>query len=356
MPKLSLRYKINNWWGSGNVGVAPIFSPLALFAAGEQGVWYDPSDLSTMFQDEAGTVPVTDAGQPVGLWLDKSGLNNNATQINMAQKPLYQTTPDRLVLDKIDDRLVITVPTGGFVGTMVLATPEGTAAYEVNIPEGSYNIGGLGAGGGGGQYFPGSAMQGYIIRDGALTQGEIDQAIAYLRENGGGVDYGGVTDFSSFWRGRSEFTAFPVVNTSAGTNFLAAWNACSSLTSFPLIDTSAGTVFTTAWRGCSSLTSFPLIDTSAGTSFFAAWFNCSSLTSFPANFFDGCAATNFNSAFGNTNLSQGSIDGILVSIESNGTSNGTFDQSGGSAPSATGEAAIDALRGRGWTVAVTGGY
>jgi hypothetical protein len=46
----------------------------------------------------------------------------------------------------------------------------------------------------------------------------------------------------------------------------------------------------------------------------------------------------------------------LVSINSNGTSDGDFDQSGGSAPSATGEAAIDALRGRGWTVTVTGGY
>jgi hypothetical protein len=46
----------------------------------------------------------------------------------------------------------------------------------------------------------------------------------------------------------------------------------------------------------------------------------------------------------------------LVSINSNNTSNGTFDQSGGSAPSATGNAAIDAMRGRGWTITVTGGY
>lgn len=53
---------------------------------------------------------------------------------------------------------------------------------------------------------------------------------------------------------------------------------------------------------------------------------------------------------------QTSIDGILVSIESNGTSNGTFNQSGGYAPSATGKAAIDALLARGWTITVTGGY
>lgn len=43
-----------------------------LFANGEQGFWYDPNDLSTMFQDAAGTIPVAAVGQPVGLVLDKS--------------------------------------------------------------------------------------------------------------------------------------------------------------------------------------------------------------------------------------------------------------------------------------------
>ena len=43
-----------------------------LFANGEQGFAYNPNDLSTMFQDAAGTVPVTAVGQPVGLVLDKS--------------------------------------------------------------------------------------------------------------------------------------------------------------------------------------------------------------------------------------------------------------------------------------------
>ena len=48
------------------------FSPLALFAASETGVWYDPSDLTTLFQDTAGITPVTAAGQTVALMLDKS--------------------------------------------------------------------------------------------------------------------------------------------------------------------------------------------------------------------------------------------------------------------------------------------
>jgi hypothetical protein len=43
-----------------------------LFGAGEKGVWYDPSDFSTLYQDAKGTPPVTAVGQVVGLMLDKS--------------------------------------------------------------------------------------------------------------------------------------------------------------------------------------------------------------------------------------------------------------------------------------------
>jgi len=45
--------------------------PRLYFQNGEQGVWYEPSDLSTLFQDAAGTTPVTAVEQPVGLMLDK---------------------------------------------------------------------------------------------------------------------------------------------------------------------------------------------------------------------------------------------------------------------------------------------
>ena len=44
----------------------------SIFSNGEQGFFYDPDDLSTMFRDAAGTVPVTAVGQSVGLILDKS--------------------------------------------------------------------------------------------------------------------------------------------------------------------------------------------------------------------------------------------------------------------------------------------
>jgi hypothetical protein len=260
---------------------------------------------------------------------------------------------------------------------MVLATDQGTASYGVTIPAGAYDIGGRG-----GLYFPGNAILGQVIRNGALSDGEAAATEAYFVGNGATASYGAVTSFSDFWRNWSELTSFPLIDTSAGTSFVSAWFACTSLTSFPLIDTSsgtsfvnawrgctgltsfplldtsAGTNFNRAWRGCNSLTSFPLIDTSAGTIFIRAWYGCTSLTSFPANIFDNVKDGNFADAFTSTALTQTSIDNILVSLVTSGIAAGTlvFDQSGGSAPSAAGEAAIDTLRSRGWTVTVTGGY
>jgi len=64
--------------------------PSELFANGEQGVWYDPSDLSTLFQDAAGTIPVTGVEQPVGLMLDKSGRGNHASQATTTARPILR--------------------------------------------------------------------------------------------------------------------------------------------------------------------------------------------------------------------------------------------------------------------------
>ena len=69
-----------------------IFTPAALFTTGVNGAWYDPSDFSTLFQNAAGTVPVTAVGQPVGRILDKSGNGNHAFNPsgNSANFPVLQ--------------------------------------------------------------------------------------------------------------------------------------------------------------------------------------------------------------------------------------------------------------------------
>lgn len=88
-------------------GGTPIWTPASLFAGGEQGAWYDPSDFSTMFQDSAGTIPVTAVEQPVGRILDKSGRGNHATQANASNKPILQSIGGKLALvfDGVDDFL-----------------------------------------------------------------------------------------------------------------------------------------------------------------------------------------------------------------------------------------------------------
>ena len=64
-----------------------------IFANGEQGFFYDPSDLSTMFQDASGTIPVTAAGQPIGLIRDKSGRNNHAYSTTSSRRPIFEQKP-----------------------------------------------------------------------------------------------------------------------------------------------------------------------------------------------------------------------------------------------------------------------
>ena len=88
-------------------GANPDAAILALFAGGKQGVWYDPSDKSTLFQDVAGTIPVTKDGDPVALMRDKSGNGNHATQTVSAARPIYKTDGilHWLAFDGVDDWL-----------------------------------------------------------------------------------------------------------------------------------------------------------------------------------------------------------------------------------------------------------
>ena len=86
MPSLAIGLSLR---GRANSAV----SPASLFAASEPGAWYDPSDLTTLFQDSAGATPVTTAGQTVGKMLDKSGRGNHATQATLAQRPTYGINP-----------------------------------------------------------------------------------------------------------------------------------------------------------------------------------------------------------------------------------------------------------------------
>lgn len=94
-------------------------SPIeSFFNNGEQGVWYNPADFSTMFQDAAGTTAVTAVGQPVGKILDKSGRGNHATQATATSRPILQQDSGGryyLAFDGVDDWL--STPSIDFTGT-----------------------------------------------------------------------------------------------------------------------------------------------------------------------------------------------------------------------------------------------
>ena len=83
------------------------WTPLQLFLAGVQGVWFDPSDVSTLFQDAAGTIPVTADGDPDGLIVDSSGNGNGASQSVSSARPTYKTDGSLhyIYFDGVDDIL-----------------------------------------------------------------------------------------------------------------------------------------------------------------------------------------------------------------------------------------------------------
>lgn len=118
------------------------FSPARFFSAGQQGCWFDPSDLSTMFQDSAGTTPVTAVAQPVGKILDKSGRGNHATQATSGARPLLSALFNLLTYTEQFDNAVWSKSSVSVVADAAVA-PDGTTTADKLISAASgasYNI------------------------------------------------------------------------------------------------------------------------------------------------------------------------------------------------------------------------
>ena len=104
----------------------------SLFSAGEQGAFYIPRPVvngtQALFQDAAGTVPVTADGDPVGRMLDQSGNGNHATQSVSGSRPIYRTdgTLHWLEPDGVDDSFVYPTSTTSTSHTVAVAhSPDG---------------------------------------------------------------------------------------------------------------------------------------------------------------------------------------------------------------------------------------
>jgi len=80
-----------NWVAGESNALQALIS--SLFGAGEPGAIYIPIPVvlgaQSLFQDAAGTTPVTADGDPDGLMIDQSPNGNNAAQSVSAERPLY---------------------------------------------------------------------------------------------------------------------------------------------------------------------------------------------------------------------------------------------------------------------------
>jgi hypothetical protein len=106
------------------------FSPASLFASGEQGWWYDPSNFATLFQDSAGTTPVTAMEQPVGLQLDLSGRGNHRFQATSGNRPVVSARVNLLTkTEQFDD--APWVKSNITITTNATTAPDGTLTADL---------------------------------------------------------------------------------------------------------------------------------------------------------------------------------------------------------------------------------
>lgn len=175
------------------------FSITKLFSNAEEGFWYDPSDLTTLFQEETGfsfttwdssadtytdgtglsLVTVTASGQAVTLVRDKSGNELNAQQLVVADQPLYVTdgTLNWLEKDTVDSSLLVTLPDLGTDATISYANNAGvTILTGQTVGAGDFEV------------LRGENLFAIIVIDRALTDSETNNVYNYLNSKRG--DYG----------------------------------------------------------------------------------------------------------------------------------------------------------------------
>jgi hypothetical protein len=120
------------------------WEPTNLFANGEQGAWYDPSDLTTLFQNSDGTTAVA-VGDPVGYLGDKSGNENHAIAANSAKRPTLRQAGSLYYLEFEGAQGLKTSGNVNFTGTDTMTVCTGVKKEvdaSENIVELSTNAGG----------------------------------------------------------------------------------------------------------------------------------------------------------------------------------------------------------------------
>ena len=227
----------------------------------------------------------------------------------------------------------------------------------------------------------------------------LNSRLKNLATGGAPLDFTNVESAELFMYGchNYDMAAIPVMTFDKCNNFYYAWSQLAKDNdeahgiTWPAMDYGTGKrpfggggsgphekTFFNAWATVPKMETFsaPLNDSFATTGnmnhlgygdFYGAFGSCTGLRNFPANVFDNCAVTGFSSAFTFTSLTAGSIENIMVSIDTAGQSNGELDFWGhpgygieytGSADYSTWTAptltALANLSGKGWHVSGNG--
>lgn len=373
------------------------WSLAALFMSGENGVWYKPSIMRTLFQSISGETPVVSIGDPVGLMLDRSGNSYPATQAASSFRPTYTLDPRGapvLLGDGVDDALI--TPSATFSGTSYINTSYGW--YKSSVQEGvSASL-------------PLTWLREYVAREGAASVADDDKMRGYfateqklmivmtrnleiknMRVFSGGsattvvaIGNNGVTaeiqsslNANQAWDLSAEGLTAPVLlvvdNNTALVNLYCNVNQLTG--SIP--DLSSNALLAHLYCGTNQLTgSIPdlssntelldfncstnlltglIPDLSSNTALFRFRCNNNQLTGWSG----GSVSNTLGTFLAQDNLlTQTAVDGLLVAFDASGRATGTrvlnLGGTTNSTPSATGKAAADNLRAKGWTVTLNG--
>lgn len=161
-----------------------------------------------------------------------------------------------------------------------------------------------------------------------------------------------ITQFGTFYFCSNLVISATSIKNAVSNNMSGVFRGINS-TRVPDLDTSGASTFVNCHRTNSSLTVFPNHNFNSTNSLVAAFQDCSALANVPANRFDGClASATFTNCFTGCALTETSVNNILVSIDSIGSSNKILGLAGGTnaAPTGAGITARDNLISRGWTV------
>lgn len=123
-------------WRAAKPGAT--IAPL-LFAGGVDGAWYDPAELTSLWQDAAATVAVTANDNPVRLMRDLSGNARHALAPSDAARPLYKSG-NTVLFDAVDDRLVTSGLTNGAYTLCVITNNRLYVQRGIRVTDGTHPV------------------------------------------------------------------------------------------------------------------------------------------------------------------------------------------------------------------------